>query len=275
MSKVKLGATRSTGNLKHKNASAEPDISIKEPPDFTGISGASMPIPETKSLTIHFNAIRVHKGHTKKIPFGSEKHEISAKDATIKAPLYDQKQLMERISMLEKENAQLKTQLKGKEVTINNINKLMQQKISEYSHLIKLEQQSHEQIEERLKQAEALAAEKLQSLHECRKEFEEKTEHLKKLHEEKLAIMLRESTSEITCRDEKIRKLKRQVSEILEGKSWERQQQLHELKKEVIQLTEEASALQKKLQLQQSFIKDCKSCSCLTLNLGDNLTNKI
>lgn len=44
--------------------------------------------------------------------------------------MYDQKQLTERISMLEKENAQLKTQLKEKEVTINSINKLMQQKVS-------------------------------------------------------------------------------------------------------------------------------------------------
>lgn len=44
--------------------------------------------------------------------------------------MYDQKQLTERISMLEKENAQLKTQLKEKEVTINNVNKLMQQKVS-------------------------------------------------------------------------------------------------------------------------------------------------
>ncbi|XP_032881045.1 golgin subfamily A member 6-like protein 22 isoform X2 [Amblyraja radiata] len=176
------------------------------------------------------------------------------------APMYDQKQLTERISMLEKENAQLKTQLKEKEVTINSINKLMQLKDSEYSQLIKKEQQSHEQTEERLKQAESLAAEKLQILYESRKEFGEKTEHLNKLHEEKLATVIKENASEITCRDEKIRKLKQQVSEVLEGKSWERQQQLHELKKEVIRLTEEASALQKKLKLHQSFKKDCKNC---------------
>lgn len=52
---------------------------------------------------------------------------------------------------------------------------------SEYSQLIKKEQQSHEQTEERLKQAESLAAEKLQILYESRKEFGEKTEHLNKL----------------------------------------------------------------------------------------------
>ncbi|XP_059841993.1 uncharacterized protein LOC132402916 isoform X2 [Hypanus sabinus] len=236
MSRVKLGATRSTGNVKHKTTSAEPDPSARKPPDFTGISGVSMPIPETKSLTAHFDAIKVHKGHTKK------------SDST-----YDQKQLMERISMLEKENAQLKAQLKEKEVTINNISKQMQQEISEYNDLVKLEYQSHEWLKEKLKQAEALAAEKFHCLHECRKEFEEKTEHLKKLYEEKIATMTREKASEIACRDEKIRKLKQQVSEILQGKSWERQQQLDELKKEIIRLTEEASTLQKKLQFQQSF----------------------
>ncbi|XP_059841991.1 uncharacterized protein LOC132402916 isoform X1 [Hypanus sabinus] len=251
MSRVKLGATRSTGNVKHKTTSAEPDPSARKPPDFTGISGVSMPIPETKSLTAHFDAIKVHKGHTKKSV--SEKHEISAKDATIKDSTYDQKQLMERISMLEKENAQLKAQLKEKEVTINNISKQMQQEISEYNDLVKLEYQSHEWLKEKLKQAEALAAEKFHCLHECRKEFEEKTEHLKKLYEEKIATMTREKASEIACRDEKIRKLKQQVSEILQGKSWERQQQLDELKKEIIRLTEEASTLQKKLQFQQSF----------------------
>lgn len=220
MSKVKLGATRSTGSLKHKNTHGEPNISIKEPLDFTGISGVSMPIPETKSVTTHLDATKVHKGQLKRIPYGSETHEHSAKDATSKAPMYDQKQLTERISMLEKENAQLKTQLKEKEVTINNVNKLMQQKDSEYSQLIKKEQQSHEQTEERLKQAESLAAEKLQILYESRKEFGEKTEHLNKLHEEKLATVIKENASEITCRDEKIRKLKQQVSEVLQGKSW-------------------------------------------------------
>ncbi|XP_078260867.1 uncharacterized protein LOC144596459 isoform X2 [Rhinoraja longicauda] len=220
MAKVKLGATKSTGSLKHKNIHGEPNISIKEPLGFTGISGVSMPIPETKSVTTNVDAIKVHKGQLKRIPYGSEKHEHSTKDATSKAPMYDQKQLTERIRMLEKENAQLKTQLKEKEVTINSINKLMQQKDSEYSQLVKKEQQSHEQTEERLKQAESLVAEKVQILYESRKQFGEKTEHLNKLHEEKLATVIKENSSEITCRDEKIRKLKQQVSEILEGKSW-------------------------------------------------------
>lgn len=87
MSKVKLGATRSTGSLKHKNTHGEPNISIKEPLDFTGISGVSMPIPETKSVTTHLDATKVHKGQLKRIPYGSETHEHSAKDATSKVSL--------------------------------------------------------------------------------------------------------------------------------------------------------------------------------------------
>ncbi|XP_078413024.1 uncharacterized protein LOC144689648 isoform X2 [Cetorhinus maximus] len=140
--------------------------------------------------------------------------------------------------------------------------KSLPSKISECSQLVKKE---HERTEQKLKQAETLAAEKLRLLNESRKEFEEKTEHLKKLHEEKLATILRESTSEISCRDEKISKLKQQIAEILQGKSWERQQQLHELKKEITQLSEKANRLQTELTLQKSLKQECKSCKSVTL----------
>ncbi|XP_067845164.1 uncharacterized protein PF3D7_1120000-like [Heptranchias perlo] len=272
VSRVKVEAMRPTGNLKHNSAASGPDTPTKEPPVFTGITGIAMSIPEAKSLTIHFDAVKVQKlGLSKKIHFGGEKHDLSAKDTSIKMSLYDRKQLMERISMLEKETAQLKTQLKEKDRTITNVTKLMQDKILEYSQLVKDEQQSHEWTQDKLKQVEMLAAEKLQILHESRKEFEEKTEHLKKLHEEKLATLLRGSTSEISCRDEKISKLKQQVSEILQGKSWERQQQLHELKKEVKRLSEEASTLHRELKLQKSLKQECKSCKSLTLKLEEKI----
>ncbi|GCB78936.1 hypothetical protein scyTo_0017805, partial [Scyliorhinus torazame] len=209
-----------TGNLKHNSLASGPDVSIKEPPDFTGITGVTMPIPEAKSLTVHFDAVKIQKLEpSKKSNFGGEKHDISAKDASNKVSVYNQKQLMERICMLEQETAQLITQLKEKDIGISNVTKLMQHKISECNQLVKKEHQNHERTEQKLKQAETLAAETLQILNESRKEFEEKTEHLTKLHEEKLAAMRRESTSEISSRDEKISKLKKQIAEILQGKS--------------------------------------------------------
>ncbi|XP_072437744.1 uncharacterized protein [Chiloscyllium punctatum] len=195
-------------------------------------------------------------------PLHLEKFEEDTKWLQI-VSMYDQKQLMERICILEKETAQLKTQLKEKDVIITNLTELLQHKISEYSQLIEEEQQSHEQTEGKLKQAETLAEEKLQQLQENRKEFEEKAEQLKKLHEEKLAAVLRKSASEISCRDEKISKLKQQISEILQGKSCpvfvflihkrERQRQIYELKKEVTRVSEEASRLQRELTLQKSL----------------------
>ncbi|XP_038664991.1 uncharacterized protein LOC119972408 isoform X2 [Scyliorhinus canicula] len=266
MPRMKVGTMQPTGNLKHNSLASGPDVSIKEPPEFTGITGVNMPIPEAKSLTIHFDAVKIQKLEpSKKSNFGGEKHDISAKDASDKVSVYDQKQLMERICMLEQETAQLITQLKEKDMAISNVTKLMQHKISECNQLVKKEHQNYERTEQKLKQAEILAAETLQILNESRKEFEEKSEHLTMLHEEKLAAMRRESTSEISCRDEKISKLKKQIAEILQRKSWERQQQLHELKQEVMRLSEEANRLQRELKLQKSLKQECKRCKSLQL----------
>ncbi|GCC28030.1 hypothetical protein chiPu_0006456 [Chiloscyllium punctatum] len=262
---MKVGAIQPYHNLKHSSPISSPDTPINDPPDFTGITGVAMSIPEAKQPAIHFDTVKIQKLTLSKKNFEREKHDISAKDASNKVSMYDQKQLMERICILEKETAQLKTQLKEKDVIITNLTELLQHKISEYSQLIEEEQQSHEQTEGKLKQAETLAEEKLQQLQENRKEFEEKAEQLKKLHEEKLAAVLRKSASEISCRDEKISKLKQQISEILQGKSWERQRQIYELKKEVTRVSEEASRLQRELTLQKSLKQECKSCKSLPL----------
>ncbi|XP_042189290.1 uncharacterized protein LOC103178015 isoform X2 [Callorhinchus milii] len=132
--------------------------------------------------------------------------------------------------------------------------------ISEHAQLVEEEQQSHELTREKLEQSENVVAEKIQLLHDHQKEYEQSTEDLKELHKVRVATIIKETTSEINCRDEKIAKMKQQISEILKGKSWERQEQLNGMKKELKSVSDEVTVLERKLELQKSLEQECDNC---------------
>ncbi|XP_007890679.1 golgin subfamily A member 6-like protein 22 isoform X1 [Callorhinchus milii] len=259
-STMKAGATQVVGSTKHNSAAPGLYILAEDPSFFNGVTGKAMAIPKTKSLTTHFTTVKIPKFGISKRNCEGDKPEKTSKDATFQVSLDEQNQMLERICMLEREIVQLKTQLEEKDTSLNNVTKLMQDKISEHAQLVEEEQQSHELTREKLEQSENVVAEKIQLLHDHQKEYEQSTEDLKELHKVRVATIIKETTSEINCRDEKIAKMKQQISEILKGKSWERQEQLNGMKKELKSVSDEVTVLERKLELQKSLEQECDNC---------------
>ncbi|XP_058880441.1 uncharacterized protein LOC117402248 isoform X2 [Acipenser ruthenus] len=81
-------------------------------------------------------------------------------------------------------------------------------------------------LEKEVLQLKSDLKEKESTISSCNKLMQDK-------HEVTVAAFKERHGSEIYSRDEKIRKLKQQISDIHQGKSWERQQQLEELRKEL------------------------------------------
>ncbi|CAG2204224.1 unnamed protein product [Mytilus edulis] len=78
--------------------------------------------------------------------------------------------------------------------------------------------------------------------------------------DEKLKDITDLKDKELALRDEKLNRLKKQMADALKGNSWERQQQLEELTKELARLQEECDTLRMKLKSFKSK-GSCPNCS--------------
>ncbi|KAG9344186.1 hypothetical protein JZ751_010855, partial [Albula glossodonta] len=103
-----------------------------------------------------------------------------------------------------------------------------------------------------LEETERSVPEKLQMPHECAANYERTIRELKLQHNQTLANLKTEMESERILLEEKIGKLKLNVSDVLLEKSRERQKQLQELHKENATLKAEIAALQSQLQIQKT-----------------------
>ncbi|XP_014351326.2 uncharacterized protein LOC106705830 [Latimeria chalumnae] len=174
---------------------------------------------------------------------------------------------LKKIEELQKTNLKLKEELKIKDNTISILTKTIQDKAVEHCELIKVEQNFHSQTKDQLTKVQCLLSEKTQELHDSTKHYEATILELKKQHECTIAALKKQMNFEISQKNESIAKLKQQISEILKGNSWQRQQQLEELRKDFNRLSEEAQTLQKKLKMEQIQKRECDHCNSLTSKL--------
>ncbi|KAI1894760.1 hypothetical protein AGOR_G00119060 [Albula goreensis] len=115
-----------------------------------------------------------------------------------------------------------------------------------------------------LEETERSVPEKLQMPHECAANYERTIRELKLQHNQTLANLKTEMESERILLEEKIGKLKLNVSDVLLEKSRERQKQLQELHKENATLKAEIAALQSQLQIQKTP-EMCVNCQSLEM----------
>ncbi|XP_069464129.1 dynein regulatory complex protein 9-like isoform X3 [Ambystoma mexicanum] len=86
-------------------------------------------------------------------------------------------------------------------------------------------------------------------------------------YEGELTTIKKQGQADISHRDEKIAKLKRQIADIFKERSWEHQQQLEELRKELNRLTEEAQLLRIRLKREEIYKRVCENCKILNEKL--------
>ncbi|XP_063297479.1 uncharacterized protein LOC134585929 isoform X2 [Pelobates fuscus] len=146
----------------------------------------------------------------------------------------------------------------------------------QYAKDIESEVNGHKTTRQNLETARSLVEEKEQLLKESKIQYEKATQELTNQYEERVTSVMEESQQQVYIRDEKISKLKHQISELFKEKSWEHQQQIEDCQKEVAQLTEEIQLLRLQLKKQSTSKKECEQCKSLLSVLEDrNLKLKL
>ncbi|XP_039248401.2 uncharacterized protein LOC120326221 isoform X1 [Styela clava] len=180
-----------------------------------------------------------------------------------------EQKLKDRISALEKLIAELRFELKTKSEICEALKKTLETKIKYYEE--KLAEKDAEQIEtkQKLVTAEADILAKQDRIDSLIEQYEKQIKDLKEEHERKLKELEEKSEAEIKERDGKLLILKQRMAETIGKNSSERQQQLEELKKDLIKTSQEARELHKQLKHLQLHPPKCSNCAILTEKLED------
>ncbi|XP_017949642.2 J domain-containing protein DDB_G0295729 [Xenopus tropicalis] len=168
-----------------------------------------------------------------------------------------------------KENLLLTATLKEKEVTILNLRKVIEEKTLYYTKDLEAERNSHALTRHQLEESQSLVQEKQQLLKEKTLHYEKVALELQNQYEERVTLLQKQSQLEISSRDEKIKKLKQQISELFKENSWEHKQQMDEYQKEVNRLAEEVRSLHLQLKRENTSAKECEQCIKWKLALED------
>ncbi|XP_068088508.1 cytoskeletal protein Sojo-like [Hyperolius riggenbachi] len=176
---------------------------------------------------------------------------------------------LSKIEALEKENLFLRSSLRQKEDMVAELNKSIKNKTMQFARDIELEVNSHKTTRQLLERSQGLVEEKEQLLQERILHYEHVSRELQSQYEETLASLREQSKTEIAARDEKIDKLKHQISELFKDKSWEHQKQMEELQKEMTRLAEEAQLLRTQLKRERISKQECDKCKAKMAALED------
>lgn len=112
----------------------------------------------------------------------------------------------------------------------------------------------------------AIKQEKIDAIIE---EYEKKLRDLQSKHEWKIKEMEESHDEDIKKREEKLTRLKERMSETIGKNSAERQQQLEELKRDLVKSAQEARDLHKQLKYLQLKPKKCDNCVTLAAQLDE------
>ncbi|CAF3725074.1 unnamed protein product [Rotaria socialis] len=183
------------------------------------------------------------------------------------------RRLKRRIEELEKEVAELHKQMKTKDKRITELTKETEElKKREFNYQRQLEEfrlENTRLIEEnRHLQAEV---NRLQAMHNSAEDSSAELDALREHYERQIEQIRQEHARELKVRDDKIAFLKKQISDSLKGNSWERQQQIEELTKQLKRTHEEYELLRQKLLQYQNKkgASNCGNCSEMTIKIEE------
>lgn len=176
------------------------------------------------------------------------------------------KELKQQISALEREIEHLQEKVRVRDKIISDLKEEHARQEEHYKKLYEKEREDHSRTQSQLSEAETeieILSEKLKNL---TKEMEMKLLQAQMEFDKKLAETIELKDKEIADRDSKLNRLKQQMAESLKGNSWERQQQLEELTKELGRIQDEADGLRIKLKAYKNN-KTCGNCQESLLKL--------
>ncbi|KAL5015953.1 hypothetical protein ScPMuIL_005542 [Solemya velum] len=265
------GRVRPLGALRHNvtNNNVRDDI-----PNYKNIAS------DTRMRGIHGNAMSVPPAKEKEDrPKQSLKSANSDSGSSTKSQdLTDRKELQQaktrerelkqQVESLQKQIEELKSQLSDKEQIISDLQDKINKQESHYKKLYEKEQEDHSETKKKIDELEKLLAGTRMEVSRLKEKNEVMLNHLRKEMEERITEITKQKDKEIAVKDEKLNRLKQQMAEALKGNSWERQQQLEELTKELARIQEEADALRLKLKaFKNSKTKSCQNCEDSTSRL--------
>ncbi|XP_071789664.1 uncharacterized protein [Asterias amurensis] len=177
------------------------------------------------------------------------------------------KQHRNRIQSLQKVIDQLKAELKVKAEELTQVQARLLQIEEHYKRLYEEEKQAHSKTKEELTNTRDELREKTIYAEQLKTQHERQLVDIKSMHEQNMSSLRVEKDKEISEREARIEKMKKQMGDILRDNSWERQQQLEELSKELTKVSDEASELRIKYKNASSKSQSCQNCSLMKADL--------
>ncbi|XP_075719119.1 uncharacterized protein LOC142760084 [Rhinoderma darwinii] len=200
----------------------------------------------------------------------AEKPGRSVVSKAVQVSYNEENLFLRKIEALEKEILSMKSSLKEKDDTVTELNEIMKTKTLQFTRDMEHEINTHKITRQTLEQSRRTVEEKDQLLEESIQHYENVNQELKDQYEETLTSLREQSRIEVNIRDDRISKLKQQISELFKDKSWEHQKQIEELRKELKRLAEESNVLQGQLKRDNVSTNECKKCESLMSALEDS-----
>ncbi|KAG8583842.1 hypothetical protein GDO81_008568 [Engystomops pustulosus] len=232
-----------------------------------GIAGIGLGIQDVRSTS----SVPVTKTAKSFLTTGrAEKPGKNVVSKAVQVSSNEENALLSKIKALEKEIHLLKSTLKERDDTVIVLNGVIKDKTSQFARDMEQEINDHKTTRQMLERSQTIVEEKEQRLKESIQHSEKVIRELQDQHEERLTSLQKQSQIEVNVRDEKIDKLKQQISELFKDKSWEHQKQIEELQKEMKRLAEEAHVLRGQMKRHSTSARDCEKCGSLQSALEDS-----
>lgn len=200
----------------------------------------------------------------------AEKPGKSVVSKAVQVSSNEENLFLSKIEALEKEILLLKLSLKEKDDTVTELNEIIKTKTLQFTRNMEHEINNHKSTRQMLERSQRIVGEKEQLLEESIRHYERVNQELQDQYEETLASLREQSQIEVRLRDDRINKLKKQISELFKDKSWEHQKQIEELQKELTRLAEDAQVLRGQLKRHSISTRECEKCASLMAALEDS-----
>ncbi|XP_067672021.1 kinesin-like protein KIF3A [Haliotis asinina] len=263
----KTKSTRPLGSLRHNISAPDkvphiPRLINKIDGTYEGIQGNAMsvPPPTSRESTQRESAGDADKGKNSARSSGSS--SVKSQDLVDRKELKDalarEKELKLTIADLERIIEELRALLALRDQEIVDLQDKIRIQGEEHKAVLQKEKSKHADTQALLEETRSELEDEQNRVDAIRKDMSRKLSEQKTELEKKYAEMLSEKDKEISIRDVKLNRLKQQMADALKGNSWERQQQLEELTKELARIQDEADLLRMKL---KAYAKN-KTGSC-------------
>ncbi|XP_064620801.1 trichohyalin-like [Lineus longissimus] len=277
MSQTKMKPTRALGSVRAVQTMATRRNSYTNGSNLPGVSGNAMAVPppkereERKRSTPNTGPASSARSDT------SSRSDELADKKELRDALARERKLKEKLSALQKVIDELREEVKKKDGAIESLELSVvehKQKAQNFEKLYEQEKADHKVTKKQVEEVRGDLNAKISYIDTLVSAHETRMRDLETKMERRVKEVAEEKDKEIAIRDEKLARMKKQMADALQGNSWERQQQLEELTKELSRIQEEADSLRIKLKAYKGKNQSgCPNCQDMSSKLEKS--NKI